>query len=297
MSAQPAVAHDTNGLRAGDDAFGPERRLAFLDAVAAKRRDMAGAIAMLDREILGELPLPDGDTVRRNGPFPSQGAYFRSSLRDFGELFRHSALHPDARVLDYGCGLGRMAVPFAAYLDPTCGAYCGVDTKADCIDFAQAAFSRMPHVRFAHADIRNGMYNQGGGGFERFADLDLGGPFDLVFLLSVFTHLLPADHDALLRELHRRLRPGGELLASWFLLDDRTRKRIDAGEAQRGFPHVRDGAFVEREDIPEWAVAYEASDVRARLEGTGFEVRNVRLGHWRGIEASHGQDLVLAVKR
>src|ERR1700741_1289804 len=78
-------------------------------------------------------------------------------LRYFTEL---AGLTPHERVLDVGCGTGRMARPLSRYL--TDGRYDGVDVVGPSIAWCQAAYRRFPNFRFHHADVYNRVYNPKG---------------------------------------------------------------------------------------------------------------------------------------
>jgi SAM-dependent methyltransferase len=65
------------------------------------------------------VPFTGNLQVRR----PSFQAAGEQYLKMFIEL---GGLEPDERVLDIGCGPGRMAVPLATYLSPA-GSYVGMD--------------------------------------------------------------------------------------------------------------------------------------------------------------------------
>src|SRR5215469_3416700 len=120
-------------------------------------------------------------------------------LRYFAEL---GGLKPGDRVLDVGCGIGRMAVPLTKFLDER-GSYEGFDIVPDGITWCQSQITpRFPRFRFTLADIYNGLYNPGGG--YRAGDYVFPYPdasFDFVFLFSVFTHMLPADMENYLRQI------------------------------------------------------------------------------------------------
>ncbi|MGK5632918.1 class I SAM-dependent methyltransferase [Streptomyces sp. URMC 123] len=102
---------------------------------------------------------------------------------------------PDARILDYGCGYGRLMdeLDRRGYRDVR-----GVDFSAALVARGRAAF---PHLRFTHA--------------ERLP-LDFpDGSFDAVLLFAVLT-CVPGDAErrAAVAEVARLLRPGGVLYLS-----------------------------------------------------------------------------------
>lgn len=280
---------------------GAGRRLKALDDLIEGESDpaLAAALRTLDREVLATTPLPDESIIRQSGPFTSIEAYFRSSLRQFGELLRLTSLQPQQSVLDYGCGMGRIALPLAAYLDPGKGRYCGVDTDARCIEVNRMLFVGQDHLRFEHVDLFSAMYNPAGGPIARLETLDLIDRFDLAFLFSVFTHVLEDDCAPLLRFLARHLAPGATLVTTWFLLNAESRRGIDEGLAKFPFPFARSGGVrVNHRETPEGAVAYPEEAALERLDACGFAVERVIHGHWSGTQSARmGQDVIVARRR
>ncbi|MEA3034948.1 MAG: hypothetical protein QOH04_707 [Sphingomonadales bacterium] len=219
---------------------------------------------------------------------------FRRTGDEFLQHFLEmTGLRPDERVLDVGCGTGRMARPLAGYL--TSGSYDGIDIVKPSIDWCRRAYRRFLHFRFHHSDIYNKAYNPGGvaaANAYRFPFDD--GAFDFIFLTSVFTHMLARDTRHYLDEIARVLAPGGRVLITAFLLDAESRAGIAAARTRFTFSHPLDGCFVETPDIPENAVAYEDGAFRAMAEDAGLAVADVHHGAWRGTEARNFQDILIA---
>jgi SAM-dependent methyltransferase len=113
-----------------------------------------------------------------------------------------AALPPDwsfesKRVLDFGCGAGRTLRHFIAEADVAEMHGCDIDHES--VAWLEANLSPPFHV-FANGDTPP---------LDRPDDF-----FDLIWVVSVFTHLVDTWADWLL-ELHRVLRPGGLLLATF----------------------------------------------------------------------------------
>ena len=86
---------------------------------------------------------------------------------------------------------------------------------------------RHPSFRFQLADIRNAQYNPTGSQEARaysfpYPDRE----FDLALAASVFTHLRPGEIERYVSEAARVLKPGGRLLASFFLLNEDAERRL-----------------------------------------------------------------------
>jgi SAM-dependent methyltransferase len=209
-----------------------------------------------------------------------------------------AGLRPDERVLDVGCGSGRVAVRLAEYLRPP-GRYEGFDVMADCVRWcAEEVTPRFPHFRFRHADLYNREYNPDGrfkAAEYRFPYDD--GAFDFAAVTSVFTHLLPADLDHYLAELARVLRPGGRCVATFFLLNDESRGLAERGESLLDFRPHPDGCHTTNFTTPEEATAYDESAVRQLLARHGLAPQGARYGSWCGREGVPDyQDVLLIGK-
>lgn len=261
-----------------------------------KERDpvLAKEIAELKAIVDAGLSLPDEEWLAQSGPFGSKEKFLRSAFEYFYHLRVLTKVSPSHRVLDYGCGLARLAFPFSAYLDPERGSYTGVDIDASCIAHNRSVFDSYANIDFHHADIYNKMYNRTGKPTHILRDLDVGGPFDLIFLFSVFTHILPEDCDTVLEFLIRRMSDHGELLSSWFLLNDGAREAIAAGVSSRKFAHPYGEAMTDTPKLPEGAIAYEEDKVRERFQRAGFKDVEIHYGLWRGnVDSMVWQDVVI----
>jgi len=206
-----------------------------------------------------------------------------------------AGLRREHRVLDIGSGIGNLAV---GLIDDFQGRYDGIDVNREAVDWCGATITpRHPRFRFHHADVANSAYNPG----ERPAAAAYRFPFpdrsfDVIFLSSVYTHLLPDDTAHYVREVARLLAPGGFCVASYFLLDDERRASIDAGHSFMPFPvhHPSGLCRLHRADAPESAVAFEETFIRRLHDAAGLRIRDLRTGQWwRGL--SHDQDVVVAV--
>jgi SAM-dependent methyltransferase len=213
---------------------------------------------------------------------------FRATGEEFLGLFSELAgLGAEDRVLDIGCGIGRMARVLVPVLRPP-GSYDGFDVAAAGIEWCRGRYRGTPApFRFEHADLHNSIYNPDGRGDPRdyrFPYSD--GQFDLAVATSVYTHLRPDAADNYLAEAARVLASGGRLFATWFLFDD----------PQHPPPQfTRHGdAAVADPGAPEAAIAYPEAWLRERLAAAGLALDAIRPGTWRGGSGATFQDVVIA---
>jgi len=204
-------------------------------------------------------------------------------------------LKPEHRVLDIGCGIGNLALGLADYLT---GSYDGMDVHPEAVSWCQQAITpRYPSFRFHRADLASRAYNPSGrthASSYRFPFADR--TFDVIFLGSVFTHMLPDDVETYIREISRLLAPGGMCVASYFLLNDETRRGVDAGRSFLSFNTTHSSGLCRLHDAakPEAAVALEESFVRRLHQETQLQIRDIRRGGWWN-GTQDDQDVVTAV--
>jgi SAM-dependent methyltransferase len=223
---------------------------------------------------------------------------FRATGSAFARyVFDDLDLGPGSAVLDVGCGVGRLAVGLTPFLGPE-ARYEGFDIIEREVAWCQRQITpRFPRFRFQVADIFNKTYHPSG----RLRASEFRFPydqasFDAVVVGSVFTHLLPDDATHYVREIARVLRPGGRVLASFYLLNDRSCAGIDAGTSAFSFAFDRDVAKVDDDDRPELAVAYGEDEVRGWFERSELSVESCLPGEW-STAGTQSQDLITARRR
>lgn len=217
------------------------------------------------------------------GDFAAVGDEFLGHLVDL------AGLEPSSDVLDVGCGIGRVARPLAGFLDAD-GRYRGFDVDPRGITWCSEHY---PADRFAFtlADLHNLRYNPAGtrSALEyRFPYAD--DSFDVALMTSVLTHLQAPEAEHYLAETVRVLRPGGRLLATFFLLDEASRAALRERRTSLTFHNPDEEVAVADPTLPEEAVAYDERWVRERLD-----VRSIDPGTWRGDPSARSyQDIVVA---
>jgi SAM-dependent methyltransferase len=236
------------------------------------------------------LPIPPKE---RN--FVGDGDYKAIGIEFLRHFVRLGGLRPTDRVLDIGCGIGRMALPLTLYLDPAKGTYEGVDVVADGIAWCEETISRTyPNFRFRHLDVRNDLYNPSGAGKGAESRLPYpDGSFDFILMTSVLTHLPAPEATAYAAECGRLLAKGGRCFVTAFLVNDEARRDLAAGGGRIGFrPDAPGPEFHGIPDVPMAAVAFEESFLLAAFRDAGLHRRRPALyGHWTGRASAVFQDI------
>lgn len=244
-------------------------------------------------------------------PFPAENLARVGGSSDIGsivvEMFQEiCALTPTERVLDIGCGIGRIAVPLTKALH-TPGSYEGFDPSADSIQWCQENITKhFPHFRFVHADLYCPLGNPSGPKTAKsFRFPYESNSFDFVFANSIFTHLTGAEVKQCLREIARVLKTGGRCYMTFFL--DPENKDAVVRLPERNVPL---SAFFQSKhcklldpNIPEAFVVHSEKHIRKICRWSGLLVQEpVLRGMWCRATPNHDfadcyQDIVVAEKK
>lgn len=162
------------------------------------------------------VPLPPRRLMVRVAGTADADWFLRSGHAAYDAIAAHVPLGETGSILDFGCGCGRVT----RYFGDHGGEVAGSDVSRDAIAWCTE------NLRFARFET-NGLAPP-----LAFDDET----FDLVYALSVFTHLTADLQLAWRDELRRVLRPGGRLLITTHgrsyvpRLDPDERARYDRGE-------------------------------------------------------------------
>lgn len=183
--------------------------------------------------------------------------------KEFFDVLLKEGLTPRTRVLDVGCGCGRVAAHFVDNLDSDVE-YAGFDVHIPSIMWCREHYPANFH--FQHVDIYNSFYNKNGlihGKDFVFPYSD--NCFDLVYLCSVFTHMLSEELTNYVNEIRRVLTPTGKCISTMFLINE---KKYEEREKQGlTFPFSYNSTcWVNDEKLPTAAVGYDEDFVRAFLK-------------------------------
>ena len=210
-------------------------------------------------------------------------------------LYRYG-LEDDHELLDVGCSLGRLAIGLMASTGFR-GRYVGFDVMPKQVLWARRTLTPVaPAYRFRHVDVRNDRYNPGGA--VEPADLRFparSGGFHMASLFSIFTHFYKEDIAIYLCELHRVLRPGGTVVATWFLYDEESYDDA-VGSAYPMTHRLDDVTIYSDADDPLRAIAFHESAVREMVAAAGLEVVAIEHGRWKGHPGPEFQDVVVMRK-
>ena len=248
--------------------------------VIAKNKKISKSIAKI------KIQLDTTDPIIKRESWPDQGMTinFKNGGLVFQQMQKLCNLKPNFRVLDLGCQLGRLALPFARFLDKN-GFYDGVDIIPEAIEWTKNHIGKKyPNFNFTHADIYNGWYNPGGKVESHEYQLPFGeSTFDFVIMISVFTHMLENDLKNYFSEISRVMKKGGLAWITFYLINEETLKLLDSKSTSIDFKYRYEPGYRSiRDDNPESSVAWEEGIVKEVCKKNGFEIiEPIHYGNWR----------------
>lgn len=222
------------------------------------------------------LSPPRGMIFVGSGDFALQGRLLLDQLVRLGQL------QPHEQVLDVGSGIGRVAAPLTTYLNQQ-GSYEGFDIVKSGVAWCnQHIAAKYPNFRFLHIDLKNDLYNlstqQEAKAFIFPYDDER---FDLVFLFSVFTHMMPEDVAQYLKQIARVLKPGGRCLATFFVLNDASKEGMMQYDGLKFVHNYGNYALIDPE-VKEANIAFEEDWLMQAIAAAGLEVAGNWPGYWSG---------------
>ena len=212
-------------------------------------------------------------------------------------VIEHGRVHPKSSLLDIGCGIGRVALSLARRL-PREVEYEGFDVVRGAIRWCRRRITRdHPNFRFRHVSVRSSEYALFGVPAAEFRFPFPDERFDCAFAFSLFTHLTFPEMRRYLRESSRVLRPGGRLIATFFLLNEESTPRLPSLHVLYQFPVIDGPMRLADGANPAEAVAIDEQALAAEIAAAGFRRHTVLRGQWCGrTGAATFQDLVVCEK-
>lgn len=222
-----------------------------------------------------ELEPPKGYIYTGPGNYIEVGETFFNYFKSYGNI------QPNSRILDIGSGIGRMAIPFTKFLNAK-GSYHGFDVVAQGVDWCTKHItSKYPNFIFEYTPLKNDLYNlQANTEAKKFIFPYKNKSFDFAFLTSVFTHMMPDDVVHYLSEIHRVLDDDKLCLATFFILDETSKKHMLTGNMN--FSVDYDIYALMDEKVKEANVAFDKDYIFSQFETKGFEIVNYFPGTWSG---------------
>lgn len=182
-----------------------------------------------------EVPLPPKRFRMGGAHFRTDEGFVEGAKADVEKLRRTAGLREDSRLLDWGCGAGRLAVGvkhvFGHIRD-----YHGIDVQRPLVRWAQRNLAD-EHTRFSFVDAHNDRYNPDGE--ASYAIPRKPGNVDVFHAYSVFSHMNSADVAGYSRTIASLLAPEGRAWITAFAeegVPDETENPADFGDLEWSGP-------------------------------------------------------------
>jgi len=243
---------------------------------------------------------------KRNELNPSTGILFfgGGDFKKIGEEFRNyfiefCNLKSNDKVLDIGCGMGRMAVPLTKYLNQE-GQYYGFDVFKEGISWCKKKITKKyPNFGFKLVDLFNSEYNPSG----KLKSSNFNFPyennyFDFVCSISLFTHMVPKDLENYISEISRVLNNGGRFFLTFFLLNKESIYFIHRKKSKYNFDTSTVNFSTMNKKIPDYITAYSEDYVRNLITKYGLNITEpIKYGSWCGRKSDLSfQDFIIGIK-
>ena len=152
--------------------------------------------------------------------FKDNEYFLASAQQEVDRLVEHCGLTKNSHLLDIGCGPGRLPIGILNRMGAILK-YRGVDVSEPSIRWCQRYIAQQyPSYQFSHINVHNARYNPNGKPISENVTLPFDDQeFDIIYLLSVFTHMTKEDVIEYLKECERMLSPSGKIFLTAYLKD------------------------------------------------------------------------------
>jgi cyclopropane fatty-acyl-phospholipid synthase-like methyltransferase len=144
--------------------------------------------------------------------------FYLSACDEADRLKNEMDLAAESTILDIGCGAGRLPIGLLARQMPF-SSYLGVDVDSNRIKWCNKNLkTKDSRLAFQFVNIKNDRYNPAG---KDLFDIGISGKkFDLIYLYSVFSHLMQGDVEKYLRIFRASLTDLGHCFVTMFVADN-----------------------------------------------------------------------------
>ncbi len=238
-----------------------------VSSVASLTRKLYRKIAT-DHVKCGTAILP-AKHLRFGGPeFKDDTFFLASGRREAQRLIEKCGVTSESSILDVGCGVGRLPIGILSHMENP-PQYWGIDVDKDSINWCARYIARdQSRFHFERVNVLNRRYNPDGRMFgDGFHLPHADCAFGVIYLYSVFSHMMPEDIKAHLCEFRRLLEPAGRIFLTAFV--------------EEGVPQVMENPPGYRMN---WSgalhcVRYEKEFFESLVASAGFEVRIFEYGN------------------
>lgn len=247
------------------------------------------------------IPNLEDFTIDPNDPRPLGGLNPYSKCFDaIGDQFvnimtNHFSISPNSRILDIGCGTGRVTkqiikrYPYAKLN--------GIDVNSGYLKYCSTHYKGI----YKHIDIKNPEFNHKGTIEEdKFTLPYKSKQFDVVLYLGVANHVKLATTLRYIEEISRIIKPRGYLLMTSLLLNSYSNEQINKGLTNKPFTfkYGNDIEKYEYEERPHLNISIDEKSIRRAFITHNLVLREpIYYGSWCNYDKHiMGHDIIIARK-
>ena len=240
---------------------------------------------------MNKINLPPLDLIRLFSGSTSEECYLNIG-KSFCDTFVDKKLFSaNSKILDAGCGCGRMARFFVDMLDESIGGeYHGFDVSSKAITWCSQNISSIyNNFNFKHIDLKNQYYNPSGS-ITSVEDVIFDykeNYFDFIFATSLFTHMQKKETEKYLRDMHKVAKPGGKLLLTFFKypesIEDFASAAAKVGHCAPDHKYFQDSdvSYIAHKSNPKALVIYQLDFLKKLFADTGFKIVEIPDANWQ----------------
>lgn len=193
--------------------------------------------------------------------------FLKSAFIEVEKMMKFCDLSLTSTLLDVGSGQGRIPIGIIEKIG-TVKSYKGIDIDKRSVNWCKRFIEKNnPSFQFSLLNIHNSRYNPKG----KYIDNDFKFPFEdnkfeIIYLFSVFSHMLEKEVVVYLKDFKRMLKPNGKVLFTTFVEEDVP----DVSENPDNYKRKWEGAL--------HCVRYNKDFLFSLVKKCGFKVDNFEYG-------------------
>ena len=240
--------------------------IAVLQPIRRLLHDTYRALAP-DCVVHGSAILPAKHLRFCGNKFKDDEYFLNSAKAEAERLVEQTSLCPQSRILDLGCGVGRLPLGIIAK-GLQVGSYWGLDVDKRSICWCKEHIQlEHPKFQFLHTDVWSARYNPKGAILSATFRLPFDDQsFDIIYLYSVFSHMLTDDVRIYAGEFKRVLPLSGYVFLTAFVEDN----VADVVENPVGYKMVWNSVL--------HCVRYNTTFLSQIFKDAGFQISNFVYG-------------------
>lgn len=218
-----------------------------------------------DFELIDGLPVPTKGIRLCGKAIQDSAAYIETAKKEAHRLVEMCGCKAGSRVLDIGCGHGRLATGLLSVVPEM--EYHGLDVSPEAINWCKRRFRNWKQCSFQHVNVQNERYHTEGSSLKDGYQFPVAAAnWDIIFLFSVFSHMEENEMCIYLKDFVRLLRPNGRVVFTTFV-----------EENVPPFSVNPEGYIFEQCSGPLHIVRYEKNHIFKLVEDCGLKV--LHFGH------------------